>query len=74
MSRFLFASELGANMGHLGQLLPLASELQAKGHEIVFAVPDVTRAGASLSARGFRYVQAPLAKRRGAPDARPSRN
>lgn len=60
MARILFAWELGGNFGHLGQLLPLASQLQARGHEVVFALRDVTRAEVMLGTRGFAYLQAPL--------------
>jgi UDP:flavonoid glycosyltransferase YjiC (YdhE family) len=60
MARILFASELGANLGHVGQLLPLASELKARGHEIVFALRDVAAAGTWLDSGDFRYVQAPV--------------
>ncbi|HYC47701.1 MAG TPA: nucleotide disphospho-sugar-binding domain-containing protein [Burkholderiales bacterium] len=71
MSRILLASELGANLGHVGQLLPLAIELQARGHEIVFALRDVSAADALLRARGFRCMQAPIWQRRAAGPAAP---
>jgi UDP:flavonoid glycosyltransferase YjiC (YdhE family) len=60
MARILFASELGGNLGHIGQLLPLASELRERGHEVVFAVRDVTRADLLLRAHRFRCLQAPV--------------
>jgi len=41
-------------------LLPLARRLQSGGHDVVFAIKDVTRAGARLEVENFRYVQAPL--------------
>jgi len=70
MARILFASELGSNLGHIGQLLPLASELKSRGHEVVFALRDVARADAMLRPHGFRYLQAPLWQGRARRDAK----
>jgi UDP:flavonoid glycosyltransferase YjiC (YdhE family) len=64
MARILFAWEFGANPGHLAQLLPLAVRFRAKGHKVVFALSDVTRAEAVLGERGFEYLQAPVWRRR----------
>ena len=58
MARVLLAWELGAHLGHLGQLVPLARGLRAHGHEPIFALRDVTRA--ESIAGGFRFVQAPV--------------
>jgi UDP:flavonoid glycosyltransferase YjiC (YdhE family) len=71
MARILLASELGANLGHVGQLLPLASELRVRGHEVIFAVRDVPRIGPLLRRLDFRCVQAPFWQRRGRPDMAP---
>jgi UDP:flavonoid glycosyltransferase YjiC (YdhE family) len=71
MARILLASELGANLGHIGQLLPLASALRARGHEVIFAVRDVPRVATSLRRQAFRCVQAPLWHGRASPDAAP---
>lgn len=58
MARVLLAWELGAHLGHLGQLALLANSLRARGHEPVFALRDVT--GAESMAAGFPFVQAPV--------------
>src|SRR5882762_2842841 len=34
----LFAWELGGGMGHIHRLLPIARELAAQGHRVVFAL------------------------------------
>jgi len=59
MSRFLFAWELGANFGHVGQFLPVAERLRDAGHEALFVVRDVTQADQFLRRRGFTCLQAP---------------
>ncbi|MBI3140801.1 MAG: UDP-glucuronosyltransferase [Rhodocyclales bacterium] len=61
MSRFLFAWELGGNFGHVGQFLPVAERLRAMGHDVGFAVRDVTQAAPFLRPGGFPFVQAPVA-------------
>lgn len=38
--RVLLAWELGANLGHLLRLLPIAQVLHARGHAVTLAVPD----------------------------------
>jgi UDP:flavonoid glycosyltransferase YjiC (YdhE family) len=58
VARILFAWELGANLGHLGQLALLAEKLRAQGHEPMFALRDVT--SAERIAGGFPFVQAPV--------------
>lgn len=59
MARILLASELGANLGHLMQLLPLADALRERGHEAVFALGSLAGAHDVLHKRGFEYHQAP---------------
>lgn len=71
MAAILFASELGSNLGHLGQILPLAIELRARGHDVLFALRDVARADALLRPNGFRCTQAPVWHGRGARDPPP---
>ncbi|MHA6845578.1 glycosyltransferase [Ralstonia syzygii] len=59
ISRILFAWELGANLGHLARDLPVAQQLRALGHDVLFAVKDVHVATQLLKPAGFRFVQAP---------------
>jgi UDP:flavonoid glycosyltransferase YjiC (YdhE family) len=60
MSRILCVWELGTGYGHLGRLLPVALELRQRGHEVVFALRDLTYAEAFLGKRGFRVLQSPV--------------
>lgn len=60
MSRILVAWELGAGYGHYENLQSVALGLRERGHEVVFAVRDLSRAEAMLGALGFVVVQAPL--------------
>lgn len=58
--RILIAWELGANFGHLAPLLSLARLLRQRGHELLFAVKELTVAGQLPGWHGFRSVQAPI--------------
>lgn len=60
MSRILFAWEIGQNYGHVLGFLPVAQALQARGHEVVFALRDLARAARLLEPHGLRFVQAPV--------------
>lgn len=63
MSRILFAWELGANLGHVAQLAPIAARLEDEGHDLLFAVKDMTAAHQVLRGKRTRIVQAPVARR-----------
>ena len=54
----LFTWEIGQGFGHVMPLLPIARELKAQGHRIVFALRDVRAAGALLKVEGFMVLQA----------------
>jgi UDP:flavonoid glycosyltransferase YjiC (YdhE family) len=60
VKRVLFAWQLGANYGHLGQDLPVAEGLRALGYEVSFVLPDLRLAAERLGPRGFSYAMAPL--------------
>ena len=60
MSGIFVAWELGGGMGHVQRLLPVARELRDRGHDLVFAVRDLSRAEPVLGWEGFRLLQAPL--------------
>jgi len=55
----LFTWEIGQGFGHVLPLLPIARELRAQGHRVVFALRDVRGAGALLKNEGFTVLQAP---------------
>lgn len=44
MATILFAWELGGNLGHITTIGPVARELQLRGHRVVAALRDVSRA------------------------------
>lgn len=52
--------ELGGAYGHLGNLLPVARELQRRGHRISFVIRELTEAQRLLGDSGFPWYQAPL--------------
>lgn len=41
--RILIVWELGAHLGHIGRLAPVAQELLKRGHQVTLLVPDVNR-------------------------------
>lgn len=71
MSRILFAWELGANLGHLARVAPIAEKLRAAGHQVLFAVRDVKSGARVLGAKGFAFAQAPYWHRRAGPPQAP---
>lgn len=58
MARFLYAWELGGNLGHVGSAEPVAERLRRQGHTVTFAVRD-TRACPALLGGRFAWLQAP---------------
>jgi UDP:flavonoid glycosyltransferase YjiC (YdhE family) len=60
MARILFAWELGAGYGHLGGFLPMALELRERGHEVVFALRDLSKFETFLGRHAFVPLQAPV--------------
>ena len=59
MSRYLFAWELGANLGHLTRLVPVARTLAKRGHEVLFATRDLGEGAETLMLNRLAYVAAP---------------
>jgi hypothetical protein len=59
MARVLCAWEFGGNLGHVRRLVPLARELRAMGHSVVFAIRDSAYLHGVL-AEGFEAFLAPL--------------
>lgn len=54
------AWELGANMGHLDRMLLTARELRGRGHQVMFALKDLSRAHGRVVSEGFPVLQAPV--------------
>ena len=55
----LYAWEFGANLGHIGTFLPVASKLRARGTEVHWAVTHPHQAARLLPRAGFDWLQAP---------------
>ncbi len=72
MARLLCAWELGGGTGHLYRLAAVADGLRARGHEVLFALRDRTRAGPILGGRADAILQAPV--RRGRSSLPPATN
>lgn len=72
MTRVLFAWELGANFGHLAQMVPIARRLRQRGHEVLFAVKDVAIARNLLGSDGFPFLPAPTCGVRRRPVSKPA--
>ena len=59
MSHILFAWELGGGLGHVAPYVETIRQLTAKGHEVSFALRDLSRAETILALSGATYLQAP---------------
>jgi UDP:flavonoid glycosyltransferase YjiC (YdhE family) len=59
MSRIVFAWELGENHGHLWRLLPIARQLQLRGHEVMFGLRSMAMAQRYLAPHGIRWFACP---------------
>jgi UDP:flavonoid glycosyltransferase YjiC (YdhE family) len=64
-ARILYAWELGANLGHFGQFIPLARRLRSSGARVDCALAIVGGAAKTLASEGLSWMQAPVF--RGAP-------
>jgi len=64
MATYLFAWELGAGLGHLINIRPLAEGLAARGHNVVVALRDLSRARALFRGKNIALLQAPFKHRR----------
>lgn len=59
MAVVLLTWELGAGLGHMLPMRPLAEELVRAGHRVFVALRDLTRAGSVFGRSGVRFLQAP---------------
>lgn len=60
MSKILCIWELGGGYGHMEKILPLALNLRHRGHEVTFALRDLSLAEIVLGRHGFPLLQAPI--------------
>lgn len=56
---YLLTWELGRNLGHLSRLLPLALDLQSRGHNVALAARDIPSAAQVFAGLKIEIVQAP---------------
>jgi UDP:flavonoid glycosyltransferase YjiC (YdhE family) len=64
MSNFLYAWELGNNLGHVGGFLPVARRLAAAGHRVHLALRETRAADRYRNEAGLRWLQAPFLEER----------
>ncbi|MCA9246609.1 MAG: hypothetical protein KDA42_05820, partial [Planctomycetales bacterium] len=64
MATILIAWELGGGLGHLSMLDPPAREWLRRGHRVVAALRDLSRAEEVFAGSGVEYLQSPLRTRR----------
>ncbi len=60
MSAVLFTWELGAGLGHIGRLRPLALSLAERGHDVYFAMRDLKFAQEVFGGTSVVCLQAPF--------------
>ena len=60
MGKIVFTWEFGGGLGHIQYDLPLAKELQERGHEVFCVMKDVVNADKILGQHGIKVLQAPV--------------
>ena len=60
MATILMAWELGMGLGHMAPLKPLVEELLGRGHSVVLALRNLSRAPLVFGDLPVRYYQAPI--------------
>jgi UDP:flavonoid glycosyltransferase YjiC (YdhE family) len=58
--KILYAWEIGEDLGHVTQFLPLALELRRRGHDVVTALRELPRAEEVIGRHGITMLQAPI--------------
>ncbi len=60
MKKVVIVWELGADLGHINRLLPLADALRKSDCEVIFILRDLSRAQKTIGRYGYDLLQAPL--------------
>ena len=60
MSRVFCVWELGEDMGHLARFAAIADELLSRGHEVVCALKDLSRAHQFFEGKPVKLLQSPI--------------
>jgi UDP:flavonoid glycosyltransferase YjiC (YdhE family) len=58
--KVLYAWEIGEDLGHITQFLPLALELRRRGHDVVTTLRELPRAENIIGRHGITMLQAPI--------------
>lgn len=58
--KVLYTWEIGEDLGHITQFLPLALELRRRGHDVITALRELPRAENIIGRHGFTMLQAPI--------------
>jgi UDP:flavonoid glycosyltransferase YjiC (YdhE family) len=58
--KVFYAWEIGEDLGHITQFLPLALELRRRGHDVVTALRELPRAENIIGRHGITMLQAPM--------------
>jgi UDP:flavonoid glycosyltransferase YjiC (YdhE family) len=58
--KVFYAWEIGEDLGHITQFLPLALELRHRGHDVVTALRELPRAEEVIGRHGLTMLQAPI--------------
>jgi len=58
--KVLYAWEIGEDLGHITQFLPLALEMRQRGHDVLTALREIPRAEHIIGRHGITMLQAPI--------------
>jgi UDP:flavonoid glycosyltransferase YjiC (YdhE family) len=58
--KVLYTWEIGEDLGHITQFLPLALELRRRGHDVITALRELPRAENIIGQHGITMLQAPI--------------
>lgn len=59
MAKFVITWELGAGLGHVSVIGPIARDLLSRGHKVTMIVRDVVKAQKAIGLEGVNFLQAP---------------
>jgi UDP:flavonoid glycosyltransferase YjiC (YdhE family) len=71
MPTILLTWELGGGIGHLMNLRPIGQELVRRGHRVIAALRDISRAGEIFGGTGIEFLPAPVHRSRDKPPFEP---
>src|SRR5437588_11951625 len=60
LMKVFYAWEIGEDLGHITQFVPLALELRRRGHDVVTALRELPRAEDVIGRHGITMLQSPI--------------